>query len=144
MSKSHPFPNLVKTLQAGIITGFIGATIGNILGIITQNIAQVYYPETSIAAITLSSISIGIVGSILYYFIYMQTRQFARDIFTMIGLTLPTIITLYVLSSQYDTPFRIIAVSIAYAVSMISVILIPILAEKYNFGEAHAGINKKA
>ncbi len=137
MAKTQAFVNLSKTLQAGIVTGFISSSIGNFLGIITQSIAQAYYQETSIAAITLGSISLGIVGSIVYYFLYQQTKQYARDIFTMIGLTLPTMITLYVLSNQYDAAFRVIAVSISYAVSMTTVILIPFLAEKYKFGETH-------
>lgn len=137
MAKSHAFSNLSKTLQAGIVTGFISTTIGNFLGIVTQSIAQTYYQETSIAAITLASISFGIVGSIIYYFIYLQTKKYARDIFTMIGLTIPTIITLYVLANPYEASFRIIAVSISYAVSMITVILIPIFAEKYRFGDIH-------
>jgi VIT1/CCC1 family predicted Fe2+/Mn2+ transporter len=137
MAKNHSFTNLSKTLQAGIVTGFISTSIGNFLGIITQSIAQTYYQETSIAAITIASLSLGIVGSIIYYFIYLQTKQYARDIFTMIGLTLPTMITMYILSNQYDSAFRIIAVSISYAVSMTTVILVPFLAEKYKFGEDH-------
>lgn len=132
MAKKQALSNLTRTLQAGIVTGLIATAVGNFLGIITQSIAQTYYLETSIAAITLASISMGIVGSLVFYFIHQQTKDHSHDIFTMIGLTIPTLITLYVLTNQYESTFRVIAVSVAYAVSMTTVILIPWLAIKYN------------
>ena len=132
MAKKHPLSNLTRTLQAGIVSGFIATAVGNFLGIITQSIAQTYYLETSIAAITLAAISMGIVGSLVFYFIRQQTKNHAHDIFSMIGLTVPTLITLYVLTNQYESPFRVIAVSVAYAVSMTTVILVPWLSDKYN------------
>lgn len=137
MAKKHPLSTLTKTLQAGIVTGFISTAIGNFLGIITQSISQTSYPETSIAAITLASISLGIVGSLVYYFIHQQTEEHARDIFTMIGLTVPTVITLNVLTSSLDTAFRVIAVSVAYAISLTTVILVPWLSEKYGVHTHH-------
>lgn len=143
MAKAQDYSNLSKTLQAGIVTGFISTSIGNFLAIICQSIAETYYQETSIAAITLASISMGIVGAIIYYFLYWQIKQYARDIFTMIGLTVPTLITLYVLSNSYESAFRVIAVSIAYAVSMTTVILVPWLSEKYQIGENHGHHKKK-
>jgi hypothetical protein len=132
MAKKHALLNLTRTLQAGIVTGFISTSIGNFLGIITQSIAQSYYLETSIAAVTLAAISMGIVGSLVFYFIHQQTKTHSRDIFSMIGLTVPTLITLYVLTNQYETAFRVIAVSVAYAVSLTTVILVPWLSEKYD------------
>jgi uncharacterized membrane protein YeaQ/YmgE (transglycosylase-associated protein family) len=131
MAKTANLSTLTKTLQAGVVTGFVSTSIGNFLGVVTHSIAETYYVETSIAAITLASISLGIVGSLVYYFLYQQARHYACDVFTMIGLTLPTVITLYVLSNPYETAFRIIAVSIAYAVSLTTVILIPFLSDKY-------------
>ncbi|MCX7996145.1 MAG: hypothetical protein N2691_00075 [Patescibacteria group bacterium] len=135
MANNPPLPNLSKTLQVGIVAGFIATSVGNFLGIVTQSIAGQYYPETSVGAVTLSAMSMAIVGAIVYYLLYQQAGRFARDIFTMMGLTVPTVITLFVLSGFYDAAFRVIAVSVAYAVSMSVVIIVPWLADKYKILE---------
>lgn len=142
MSKQNPFPNLTKTLHTGVLAGLISSAIGAFMGIVTQSVAATYYPETSVAAVSIAAISMSVIGSLVYYFLYLYVPRFARDVFTIIGLTVPTLITLSILSGYYEAAFRIIAVSVAYAVSLSTVILIPWLSERYKAHE-HARGKKK-
>ncbi|MFW5704102.1 MAG: hypothetical protein ACOCXQ_04640 [Patescibacteria group bacterium] len=122
--------NLLVTIQSGIIAGFIATAIGNFLGLVTHGISQTYYIETSISAVTMAALSIGISASICYYFLNMVTR-FAHDILTIVGLTIPTIISIFVLTNDfYDTTFKVIAITISYAVTLTIVILVPWLQSR--------------
>ncbi len=135
MAHSKHFP-LTKSLQAGIIAGFISTAIGNFLGVVTHGISGTYYVETSIAAVTVAAMSFGIVASIIYHFLHQMT-DYSRDFLTILGLTIPTMISIYVLTNDYyDTIFKVIAISISYAVVLTTVILIPWLSNRHK--EHHA------
>lgn len=139
MSQHHPV-SLTKSLQSGIIAGFLATVIGNSLGVITHGIAGTYYLETSVAAVTVGAMSFGVIASIFYHF-FSQVTSYGRDFLSIIGLTLPTLVSIYVLTNDfYDTAFKIIATSIVYAVVLTTVILIPWLNQR---AERHAAHSKK-
>ncbi len=120
-------PELTHAIQAGVITGFISTAVGIFISIITHGVSGTYYVETSVAAITVSAMSFGIIAGILFHFIEAMTHH-ARDVLSTVGLSLPTILALFILSAgYYDTTFKIIATSIAYAVALCTVILIPMI-----------------
>lgn len=131
MAKTKRHSNLSRTLEAGLVAGFASAAVGNVFSIATQFMAESFYPELSIAAITLSAFFLGILGSFIYHLIHKKT-EFTRDIITIVGLTIPTLNTLFVLSRDYEAPFRIIAVSVSYIVSLSAVIMIPYLSKKFH------------
>jgi hypothetical protein len=126
-----PYENITKTLQVGIVAGIVSATVGNIIGTITQYLAQNYFAETSIASITLFSLCAGVVLAIVYYLLRWKLWGYCHDIFTVIGLTVPTVVTLNILAGPYDATFRIIGVSTSFAVCFTCVILIPWLADRH-------------
>lgn len=126
MTKSN-HPQITHALQTGIIVGFVSTAIGSFIGVVTTGVAGAYYIETSIAAITVSAMSFGIVTGLLFHFLE-EVTTYARDIITTIGLTIPTVLSIFVLSADYyDTAFKIIATSVSYAVVLSSVILIPMI-----------------
>lgn len=129
--------NLVASIQSGIIAGFIATAIGNFLGLVTHGISGSYYIETSISAVTIAALSIGVSASICYYFFNKVTR-FAHDILTIVGLTIPTIISIFVLTNDfYDTTFKVIAITISYAVTLTIVILVPWLQGRTEQSSSH-------
>ena len=131
MAKTKNRSNLSRTLEAGLVAGFIAAALGNIFSITTQYMSQVSYSEFSIPVVTVAAFFLAIFGSFVYHLIHKRT-EYTRDIITIIGLTIPTANTLYVLSNDYDAAFRTIAVSISYIVSLTAVILIPYLSKKFH------------
>lgn len=133
----HPSISLTKSLQSGIIAGFIATAIGNFLGIVTHGIANTYYLETSISAVTVGAMSFGVIAALFYHF-FRQMTTYSRDFLTIIGLTLPTLVSIYVLTNDYyDTAFKIIATSIVYAVVLTTVILVPWLEQRSIKHAAH-------
>jgi fructose-specific phosphotransferase system IIC component len=145
MSTHHTSTSFVRSLQSGIIAGFIATAIGNFLGLVTHGISQTYYVETSISAVTVAAMSIGVIAGILYHFL-RQMSSFSRDILTIFGLTLPTIISILVLTNNYyDTVFKVIAITISYAVVLTTVILVPWLTLRTEqYSSTHAHHHKKA
>lgn len=129
--------NLSKTLQVGIVVGFVSTAIGNFLAIITQSIGGTFYVETSVAAVTMFSISAAVVSSIFYHFLLRQT-DYARDILTIIGLSIPTLLAIYVVTNDYyDTPFKVISVCVAYVIFLTIIILTPWLSLRIAVNKAH-------
>lgn len=123
-------PSLTKSIQSGIIAGFLATVIGNSLGVITHGIAGTYYLETSVSAVTVGAMSFGVIAALFYHF-FRQMTNYSRDFLSIIGLTLPTLVSIYVLTNNYyDTAFKIIATSIVYAVVLTTVILVPWLEQR--------------